>query len=152
MYEFAIESLRISPVIGFANKVCTEEFTFTDYKDNKLTVEKGMNVFIPTYSIQHDEEHYANPGTFDPDRFSSENGGLKGYKDKGVFLTFGDGPRICLGMKYGLLQVKVAVVELIRNFLFIPNAKTQSPGVYDPANFLLSKLGGLWADFVPIEK
>lgn len=129
--------------------MCTESFEFTDYKQHRVTIDRGTPIYIPTYSIQHDAEHYADPENFDPDRFSAENGGLKPFKDKGVFLSFGDGPRICLGMKYGMLQVKVAIVELVRNFVIKPNAKTETPCVYDPENFMLTQVGGLWADFVP---
>lgn len=146
-----LESLRLNPVAGFASKVCTENIELTDYKEHKFLVEKGMPIFIPTYSIHHDEEHYPNPEKFDPERFSTENGGLKAFKDKGVFLAFGDGPRSCLGMRYGVLQVKLAVVEMIRNFVIKPSHKTQSPVVLDPKNFLLTPIGGLWADFEPIK-
>ena len=52
---------------------------------------------VPIYSIHNDPQHYPNPHVFDPERFSNENGGLKQYKDKCVYLAFGDGPRICLG-------------------------------------------------------
>lgn len=51
--------------------MCTEDITFTDYKDHTLVVEKGMLVYIPAYSIHHDEEHYINPQTCDPDRTDS---------------------------------------------------------------------------------
>lgn len=146
----SLETTRLFPVLGHLTKLCTEDFELTDYKDHKLTVRKGTAIYIPTYSIHHDEEHYSNPEQFDPDRFSAENGGLKKFKDKGVYLAFSDGPRICLGMRYGTLQVKVAIVELIRNFIFKPNAKTQVPCVYDPSNFMLAQVGGLWVDFIPM--
>lgn len=145
-----LECLRLRPVAAMATKVCTETIQLTDYKDHKLTVEKGMIVYIPTYSIQHDEDHYADPEVFNPDRFDTEHGGLRHYKDKGVFLPFGDGPRICLGMRFGVLQVKVAIVELMRNFVFKPHPKTNPNALYDPSHFLLTQLGGLWVDFVPI--
>lgn len=44
-----------------------------------------------------DERFYDEPGKFKPERFSEENGGVKKYKDMGVYFPFGDGPRICLG-------------------------------------------------------
>lgn len=138
--------------MGHIARKCTKDYQFTDFKGHTLNVKKGDAVYIPTYSIHHDAEHYTNPETFDPDRFSAENGGLKQYKDKGVYLAFSDGPRICMGMRYGTLQVKVAIVELIRNFIFKPNTKTQMPCVYDPSEFLLSQIGGLWVNFIPITK
>lgn len=63
-----------------------------------MTIEKGTVVVIPIYSIHHDPEHYPNPEVFDPERFNEANGGIKNYRDKGVYLPFGDGPRMCLGI------------------------------------------------------
>lgn len=77
---------------------CTEPIELDGLKDKRLHIEKGMVVTIPVWSIHHDSDHYPNPNVFDPERFSEENGGPKRYKDKGVFLGFGDGPRICLGI------------------------------------------------------
>lgn len=91
------ETLRINPVIGFASKICTENTEIRDFKDKKVLIEKDINVYIPIYSIHHDPEYYPNPSIFEPDRFRPEIGGIKRYKDKGVFLPWGDGPRICLG-------------------------------------------------------
>lgn len=49
------------------------------------------------WSIQRDPEYYTDPLKFDPDRFHSDNGGTKKYKEMGVFQPFGDGPRKCFG-------------------------------------------------------
>lgn len=117
-----------------------------------MKIKKGTLVHIPSYSIMRDPEHYPNPEVFDPDRFSPENGGLKRYRDKGVYLPFGDGPRICLGMRFGMLQVKVAIVEILRNFELKENAKTRLPQNFEPGNFMLVPLCGVWADIVPLDK
>lgn len=93
-----LETLRINPPAGVASKVCTIETELTDYKDKPVTIEKGTIVQIPTYCFHHDPEHYPDPEVFNPDRFSAANGGLKAYRDKGVFLGFLDGPRMCLGV------------------------------------------------------
>ena len=98
MFKLIIETLRICPASANINRICTEEITFTDYKDKKVTIEKGTVILLPVYAIHHDPEHYPNPEKFDPDRFAKENGGIKQYKDECVFLPFGDGPRICMGM------------------------------------------------------
>lgn len=87
----------MNPPAGMTSKVCTAATELTDYNGNPVAIEKGMIVQIPIYCIHHDSRFYPDPETFNPDRFSSANGGLKAYKDKGVFLGFSDGPRICLG-------------------------------------------------------
>lgn len=52
---------------------------------------------MPIYSIHRDSKYYENPNEFRPERFVIQNGGVKKFKDMGVFLAFGDGPRQCLG-------------------------------------------------------
>lgn len=161
--------MRISPVAGFVSKRCTENIELTDYKDKKVQIEKETVAFVPIYSIHNDPQYYPNPEIFDPDRFSAENGGLKKFKDMGVYLAFGDGPRICLGkdnanfilnnityvkiftgMRFALLQVKAAVVEIVRNNQLSVNKRTHETIVYDPKNFLLVPIGGIWLNFKPI--
>lgn len=97
-FSYTIETLCIDPPVGISSKVCTIATELKDYKDKPVAIEKGTIVQIPIYCIHHDERFYPEPETFNPDRFGSENGGVKAYKDKGVFLGFLDGPRICLGI------------------------------------------------------
>jgi cytochrome P450 len=100
------ESLRLHPPLVILGKRCTKDTELELAKDKKVTVEKGTPVIVPVYSIHRDPDVYPNPEVFDPERFSEENGGVKHYKDKSAFLGFGDGPRICLGMKFALAQSK----------------------------------------------
>lgn len=53
-------------------------------------------------------------------------------------------------MRFALLQVKAAVVEIVRNNQISLNKKTHETIVYDPKNFLLMPVGGIWLDFKPI--
>lgn len=103
IFEFQ-ETIRITPAVGMMFRRCTETTEFTDYKDKKLIIDKGIVVAIPVYSIHTDPLYYPNPDVFDPERFSAANGGIKSYKDKGVFLAWGEGPRICLGKNIFLLN------------------------------------------------
>lgn len=91
------ESLRMVPPLGFTTRICKNKTQLTDYKDKKLTVEKDTVLLIPYYSIHHDPDIYVKPEEFQPERFDESVGGVKQYKDNSTFLSFGDGPRICLG-------------------------------------------------------
>jgi hypothetical protein len=39
-------------------------------------------------------EYYPHPDSFEPERFDTEHGGVKEFKDKFVLLPFGLGPRV----------------------------------------------------------
>ena len=44
-----------------------------------------------------------------------------------AFLPFGAGPRNCVGMRFGLMEAKLAVVKMLREFSFEKCEKTQVP-------------------------
>ncbi|CAG9806372.1 unnamed protein product [Chironomus riparius] len=144
------ESLRLHEPIGIYNRQCNEETVLDCGNGKRYKVEKGMSVNIPIHSIHRDPDYYLNPNEFIPERFDPENGGPKAFEDRGVLLPFGDGPRICLGRRFAVIQVKAAVVEIIRNFEMSVNEKTQRPLIIDTSTFLNAKKGGLWLNIQPI--
>lgn len=84
-----------------------------------------MSIFIPVETFQHDPAIYPDPDVFDPDRISSETEGIGRPSD--AFLAFGDGPRNCIGLRFGLLQVKMGLVALLKHYRFIRCQKSQIP-------------------------
>lgn len=162
------EALRLHPPAPLTNRECTEPIELECVKGKMVQFNKGDSLNIPIYSIHRDpgkvfssgfiEKHslkyfldyYPEPEKFQPERFNPEHGGIKAFKDKGVFMPFGDGPRICLGMRFALMLSKSAIVQLVRNFEITVNRKTQKPLVMDPKEFLNVKAGGIWLDFKPL--
>ena len=68
-----------------------------------------------------------------------------------AFQAFGQGPRSCLGMRFALLEAKVAILSTWRRFSFVPGAKTQEPMVMEPNSALGYTKGGVWAKVVERE-
>jgi cytochrome P450 len=89
-----------------------------------------MKMMLPTV---------VDPG--DPERFRSENAQ---NRHSFVFLPFSEGPRQCVGMRFGLMQVKIAIVKLLINFKFLPSSKTSKPMKFKPNAVLQSPLNGVW--------
>jgi cytochrome P450 family 6 len=88
-----------------------------DYKvsDSDLVIPKGTSVFIPLMGLQRDPEIFENPLQFKPERFENSpngNGNSKGL----FYLPFGDGPRICIGMRMGKLTTKLGLSLILSNF------------------------------------
>jgi len=55
-------------------------------------------------------------------RFSKEN---KGSIDPYVYLPFGNGPRNCIGMRFALMNMKLALTKVLQNFSFQLCEETQ---------------------------
>ena len=68
-----------------------EDYTF---ESNKVTIPKGLKIWIPTYAIHNDPDIYPDPDKFDPERFSDDK--IK-QRHPMHFLPFGHGPRNCIG-------------------------------------------------------
>nr|XP_014098661.2 probable cytochrome P450 28d1 [Bactrocera oleae] len=145
------EALRIFSPILFNKKLCTNSCELVNKNGSILKVEKNDVILIPAYSLHHDESIYEEPELFKPERFLPENGGLKSYRDRGVFLAFGDGPRVCLGMRFALTQSKAAIAEIVRNFVIKPNPKNRSDNILTKDSFFGSLEGGVWLDFESID-
>lgn len=98
-FFFFTETLRLFVPGKEISKICTIPYEMKLNNDGKIAkIPKGTSIQIPLYSLHRDEEYYIKPNEFIPERFDIENGGSKRYHDMGVFLPFGDGPRICLGI------------------------------------------------------
>jgi cytochrome P450 family 6 len=138
------ETLRKYPPLPGLNRVCTKDYHVpgTDF-----IIEKGTKVMIPVLGIQRDPEHYPDPEKFDPERFSEEN---KKTRHPYTFLPFGEGPRICIGLRFGMVQTKVGLTILLKNYKFSLGSKTALPLKFDPKSFIMTTEGGIWLDYATI--
>lgn len=65
-------------------------------------------------------------------------------RDNITFLAFGDGPRNCIGLRFGLMQARVGMAILLSNFEFSICDRTTVPLQIDNNSAILSPLGGMW--------
>ncbi|XP_069383070.1 cytochrome P450 3A30-like [Paralichthys olivaceus] len=113
------ESMRLHPI---ASRL--ERMTKASVEVNGVTVPKGTVIIIPVYTLHRDPALWPEPEAFKPERFSKEN---KDNIDPYAFLPFGAGPRNCIGMRFALLSMKLALVMVLQNFSFITCKETQIP-------------------------
>ncbi|NWV15955.1 CP3A9 protein, partial [Ptilonorhynchus violaceus] len=132
------ETLRMYPLGGRIERTCKK-----DVEINGVVIPKGTVVTIPPYVLHYDPEYWPNPDEFRPERFSKEN---KESLDPYTYLPFGAGPRNCIGMRFALLTLKVAVVSLLQHFTFQTCKETQIPiklssqGLLTPEKPIILKL------------
>ncbi|XP_059717841.1 cytochrome P450 3A21-like [Haemorhous mexicanus] len=132
------ETFRVYPLGGRIERICKK-----DVEINGVTIPKGVVVTIPPYVLHHNPEYWPNPDEFRPERFSKEN---KESIDPYTYLPFGAGPRNCIGMRFALLILKVAIVSLLQHFTFQTCKETQIPiklssvGLLTPEKPIILKL------------
>nr|WKF24607.1 cytochrome P450 6DE2 [Dendroctonus mexicanus] len=119
------ETLRKYPIVPVIPRRCTKDFKI---KNTDIVIEKGTRLYIPVIGVHLDPEYYPDPERFDPERFSPEN---KAKRPDIAWMPFGEGPRQCLGMRFGLLQSKVALASLLQTFKFTLNKAMRPPYIAD---------------------
>ncbi|XP_075952994.1 cytochrome P450 3A40-like [Anarhichas minor] len=113
------ESMRLYPI---ANRL--ERVSKSSVDIDGVTIPKGTVVIIPIYTLHRDPTLWPEPESFKPERFSKEN---KDSIDPYSYLPFGAGPRNCIGMRFALVMMKLALVEILQNFSFVTCKETQIP-------------------------
>ncbi|EDS30708.1 cytochrome P450 6A1 [Culex quinquefasciatus] len=144
------ESLRLWPAGPFLSKRCTQPIDLDLTPTQQVRIEPGVCAMIPVWAIHRDPECYTDPDTFNPDRFSPETGGTNPYREMGCFLPFNEGPRQCLGMRFAKMLVKRGLYEVVKNFEFSVDSKTEEPLRMNPKVVLTAVVGGIWLNFEPI--
>ncbi|KAF7285049.1 hypothetical protein GWI33_012354 [Rhynchophorus ferrugineus] len=104
------ETLRLYTPVQTLSRITTQSYTF---KDSNITLEKDTTVLIPTMALHRDSDYYPDPERFDPERFNTEK---KITRNPYVYLPFGNGPRNCIGMRLGIMQSSIAIIQIIKNF------------------------------------
>jgi cytochrome P450 family 6 len=132
------ESLRMYVVIDSQIRKCEKEFTIPN---TNITIPAGMSILIPTNVIHRDERFYDNPNQFNPDNFLPEN---VEKRPQYSYIPFGEGPRICIGNRFGIMQTKIGLVKLVKNFRILPCSKTLIPMKYSPSASFQCPAGGMW--------
>ncbi|XP_059171876.1 cytochrome P450 3A16-like [Physella acuta] len=111
------ECLRLFPLLTSLMRVTAETRTY-----NGVTIPKGAIVTIPINLIMTDPEFWPEPKKFDPTRFTPEN---KAKRDPFSYMPFGYGPRICLGQRLAMMELKTIMVYLLKEFRFELSERTE---------------------------
>ncbi|XP_063907362.1 cytochrome P450 6A1-like [Zophobas morio] len=137
------ETFRKYPAVLYLTRKCSK--TYCEPNKN-IVIEKGTLVLIPLHGIHHDEEYYPEPEKFDPERFNDTN---KKARHHYKHLPFGAGPRMCIGQRLALLQVKLGLFMMLRNFKFSLNERTEEPVKLTMNSTIVKPEGEIWLDICP---
>uniref|UniRef100_A0A182PYV2 Uncharacterized protein n=1 Tax=Anopheles epiroticus TaxID=199890 RepID=A0A182PYV2_9DIPT len=137
------ETLRKYPPLETITRAPEHDYTIPG---TQHVIPKGMMVQVPIYALHHDPQYYPEPERFDPERFRPE---VANERPPYVYMPFGEGPRICIGLRFGMMQTKVGLITLLRQFRFSPTDRTPDRIRFMPNVFVLSPDSG---NYLQVEK
>ncbi|XP_060533138.1 probable cytochrome P450 6a17 [Cylas formicarius] len=138
------EGMRKHATTTILARKCEKTYTVPD---TEHVIEKGTLVWLPVAGYYDDREYYPDPHVYNPSRFDNDN---HVNRSDEAFWPFGDGPRQCIGIRFGMLQTKIGLVAIVKNFRVTLNDKTTIPVVHAKGKFFPSPSGGVWLDFEKI--
>jgi len=116
------ETLRLYAPLLFTERVAAKDMRL-ESADGKLWVDlkKGDVVHVPIYSIHRDPDQYPDPEVFQPERFLTDQPTFHKY----AYMPFGTGPRSCVAKSLAMLEAKLAILHLVRNYRLSKCAETK---------------------------
>ncbi|XP_030380660.1 probable cytochrome P450 6a14 [Scaptodrosophila lebanonensis] len=148
--QVVYETLRKYPALASLTRIATEEYTLPG-GDSHITLDRGTVVHIPVRAIHYDPEIYAEPQEFRPERFEAQ---AWQQRHPLAFLGFGVGPRNCIGSRFGLMQVKLGLIGLLRQFQFRLPGSGERPAELAIAKteIILMPIDGVWLRVERLER
>ncbi|KAJ3360865.1 hypothetical protein GGF31_002612 [Allomyces arbusculus] len=104
------ESMRLYAIISSNSRFIPRDTVVGGY-----LVPAGTEVMYGVEVMSHDPKYFANPESFNPDRWDA--------KDIHPFasLPFGFGPRMCVGRRIAEMEMAVFLAHLLRRFEIMPS-------------------------------
>jgi cytochrome P450 len=77
----------------------------------------GTEVILSPHAMHHNPEHFADPGRFDPDRWTPDRAR---QVPKGAFVPFGGGVHQCIGNHFALTEIALVVATVCASHRLVP--------------------------------
>jgi cytochrome P450 len=91
--------------------------------NNCRVIPEWTQIALHTYSIHRDARYFHTPDAFLPERWFSK-GAPVGEHNTAAFFPFSYGPTICAGKNMALMEMRMVLCWILRNFRF-----SRAPGV-----------------------
>lgn len=117
------EAERLYPPIPNGPRGVFEDFAFHGYH-----VPKGVYLFYTIAASHLIPSIFAEPTAFDPDRFDPPREEHK--KVPYALVGFGGGPRVCIGINFAKVEIKVLASHILRRYQLEPVAQQEISQFY----------------------
>ncbi|XP_020281207.1 probable cytochrome P450 6a14 [Pseudomyrmex gracilis] len=144
LHKVVSETMRKYPPVPILNRICTKDI---DLPTTNIHIPEGTLLTISVLGIQRDPAIYPNPDKFDPERFDANQ---IAARHPYAYLPFGEGPRVCIGQRFGYMQTKVGVINIVLNFKLKLHPQTSVPLIVDKASIICTPKDGVHLIIEPL--
>lgn len=106
------ETLRLYPPIWLMERRVERDAVLAGY-----AVPRGVTVVVSPYVMHRHNDYWPEPQRFDPERFTSS---ATQQRPDYVYLPFGRGPRMCIGMNFAVQEAMIIASRVLRRFRLVP--------------------------------
>ncbi|MGI0494576.1 cytochrome P450 [Alkalinema pantanalense CENA528] len=102
------ESMRLYPPATDVSREAT-----ADYELDGYVIPKGATVLASQWAMHRDPRYFNDPEAFQPERWADD---LEKQLPRGVYFPFGDGPRVCIGKSFAMMEAVLLLVAIAQKF------------------------------------
>lgn len=109
------ETLRLQPPLPVVDRECIEPYRI---ESHGIDLPKNTMISVQPYVIHRDPRYFKDPYEFKPERFLHKS---KFNDNLAAYIPFGLGPRLCVGMRFALNELRLVLANFIINYKLAPN-------------------------------
>ena len=102
------EAMRLYP-----STLSLARTTPQDYELGEYLIPAGWVMMFSPWVMHRSSRYFEDPQAFRPERWEND---LEKRLPKGVYLPFGDGPRVCIGKSFALMEAILVLATIARRF------------------------------------
>jgi cytochrome P450 len=105
--------MRLYPPVAMLGREATEDVVVGDY-----LIPKNCVVIISQWVMHHSAQYFDEAEAFKPERWLPQPGKspLESQLPRGVYFPFGDGPRICIGKGFALMEAALILATVAQRY------------------------------------
>ncbi|MGB3652380.1 MAG: cytochrome P450 [Rivularia sp. (in: cyanobacteria)] len=101
------ESMRLYPPVSLFGREAVEDYQLDDYQ-----IPSGCVVMLSQWVMHRHPKYFDNSEEFIPERWDD----LEKRLPRGVYIPFGDGPRICIGKGFAMMEAVLILATIAQKY------------------------------------
>ncbi|MBD2000880.1 cytochrome P450 [Leptolyngbya sp. FACHB-541] len=102
------ESMRLYPPVTEVTREATQDCEIGGY-----AISKGSTLIASQWVMHRHPHYFAEPEVFNPERWNHD---LEKQLPRGVYFPFGDGPRVCIGKSFAVMEAILILATIAQTF------------------------------------